>query len=80
MGFGLTLPPIAVEEFSDDIAEYREFKIKIQSILSMGQYPDEMKVIFLKSHLTGDAEASVATILPTDPGAYEEIWSILDED
>ena len=80
MGFGLTLPPIAIDVFSDDIAEYREFKIKIQSILSMGQYPDEMKVIFLKSHLTGDAEASVASILPDDPGAYEEIWRILDED
>ena len=78
--FGLQLPPINIEPFDGNIAEYREFKIKMKSILSMGQYPDEMKVIFLKAHLTGDPEESVASILPNDTGAYNDIWEVLDED
>ena len=78
--FGLQLPPINIEPFDGNIAEYKEFKIKMKSILSMGQYPDEMKVIFLKAHLTGDPEESVSSILPNEPGAYDNIWEVLDED
>ena len=80
MSFGLTLPPVEIEVFDGDMAVYREFKIKVQSILSMGHYSEEMKVIFLKNHLADDPLDSVFSILPDDPGAYDEIWSILDED
>lgn len=78
MPFGL--PLVEIEKFDGDFAQYREFKIKIKSVLAMGGYSDDMKVIFLKSHLRGEPADCVASIMPDDPGAYNKIWEVLEED
>ena len=75
-----TLGPLEIDKFDGDFSEYREFKIKIQSILSSGQFTEPMKVIFLKKHLLNDALDAVASFMPDDPCAYTEMWSVLDED
>ena len=75
-----TLGPVEIEKFYGDFAGYREFKIKIQSILSAGHFSEPMKVIYLKSHLLDDAADSVASFMPDDLGAYQDMWAVLDED
>ena len=75
-----TLPPISIEKFEGNISEYKEFQIKVKSILTMANYPEELKVIFLKSFLSGDPLSSVSGIMPDDPDAFSAIWDILDED
>ena len=73
-------PPMEIEKFDGDYAQYKEFKIKVTSILESCSYSPAMKVIYLKKHLTGEPFDSVAGVMPDDPGAYHRIWSILDED
>ena len=73
-------PPMDIEKFEGNYAQYKEFKIKVMSILASCSYSPEMKVIYLKKHLSGEPLDSVAGVLPDDPGAYNRIWSILDED
>ena len=75
-----TLPPISIEKFDGNISDYMEFKIKVESLLTMSLYPDRLKVIYLKSYLCGEPLDSTSGIMPDDPGAYNDIWSILDED
>ena len=75
-----TLPPISIEKFDGNISDYMEFKIKVESLLAMSLYPDRLKVIYLKSYLCGEPLDSTSGIMPDDPGAYNDIWSILDED
>ena len=76
----VSLPSVDIGMFDGDFAQYREFKIKVQSVLAASRYSNEMKVIYLKSHLSGDAAGSVASIMPNDFEAYEEIWKVLEED
>ena len=57
-----------------------EFKIKVESLLTMSQFPEKLKVIYLKSFLSGEPLDSISGIMPDDPGAYNDIWIILDED
>lgn len=76
----LSLPPMEIEKFDGDYSQYKEFKIKVQSILASCNYSEEMKVIYLKKHLTGEPADIVAGVMPDDPGAYGRIWIILDED
>ena len=76
----VSLPRIKIDSFDGDLTQYKEFKIKIKSMLAISNYSEEMKVIFLKGHLTGEPAETVASIMPDDPGAYENIWLILDED
>ena len=75
-----SLPPISVEKFDGNILDYTEFKIKMKSLLNMANFPDNLKVIYLKSYLSGEPLEIVAGIMPNDPGAYDEIWNIFDED
>ena len=75
-----SLPPIEIEKFDGNISEYKEFQIKIKLILTMANYPEALKVIFLKSFLSGDPLSSVSGIMPDDPDAFSAIWDILDED
>lgn len=75
-----TLGPIEIDKFEGDFAKYREFKIKIQSILSSNQFTEPMKVIFLKKHLGDDPLEAVASFMPDDLGAYNDMWAVLDED
>ena len=75
-----SLPLVDIGTFDGDFAEYKEFRIKVQSVLAACRYSTEMKVIYLKSRLVGDPAQSVAGIMPDDLGAYEEIWRVLDED
>ena len=75
-----TLGPIEIDKFEGDFADYREFKIKIQSILSSAHFTEPMKVIFLKKHLGKDALDAVASFMPDDYGAYNDMWNVLDED
>ena len=75
-----TLGPMEIDKFEGDFSEYREFKIQIQSILSSGCFTEPMKVMFLKKHLGQDPLEAVASFMPDDLGAYEEMWKVLDED
>ena len=75
-----TLGPMEIDKFEGDFSEYREFKIQIQSILSSGCFTEPMKVMFLKKHLGQDPLEAVTSFMPDDPGAYEEMWNVLDED
>ena len=42
----VNLAPIDIEKFDGDYSQFKEFKIKLNSMLSMCNYPQEMKVIY----------------------------------
>ena len=75
-----SLPPISIDKFDGNISDFKEFQIKMKSLFEMSHFPEKLKVIYLKSYLTGDPLESVTGIMPDDLGAYEEIWEVLNED